>query len=210
MDNPSVPPFSAEDFRRRVARRNGPADGEDYGDHRFNPELREMILGARLRDAAVLVPVVDYPDGATLILTQRTEKLRHHSGQIAFPGGGIDPDDASAEAAALRETEEEIGLDRGFIEIVGRLPDYVSGSGFRVVPVLGVVRPGFILTLNEDEVNDVFEVPLSFLMDPANHAHKSKTWQGRERTFYEMPYGNRYIWGLTAGILRVLYERLYA
>ncbi|MGN6585549.1 MAG: CoA pyrophosphatase [Rhizobiaceae bacterium] len=209
MDSPTVPPFSVEDFRRRVARRNGSAGGDDYGDHRFNPELREMILGAKLRDAAVLIPVVGHPEGTTLILTQRTEKLRHHSGQIAFPGGSIDPDDASAEDAALRETEEEIGLDRGFIEILGRLPDYVSGSGFRVVPVLAVVRPGFILTLNEDEVDDVFEVPLSFLMDPANHAHRSKIWQGRERTFYEMPYGDRYIWGLTAGILRVLYERLY-
>ncbi|HVW56777.1 MAG TPA: CoA pyrophosphatase [Rhizobiaceae bacterium] len=209
MDSPTVLPFSAEDFRRRVARSHGPAASDDYGDHRFNPELREMILGAKLRDAAVLIPVVDHAEGATLILTQRTEKLRHHSGQIAFPGGGIDPDDASAEDAALRETEEEIGLDRGFIEILGRLPDYVSGSGFRVVPILGVVRPGFFLTLNEDEVDDVFEVPLSFLMDPANHAHKSKMWQGRERTFYEMPYGDRYIWGLTAGILRTLYERLY-
>jgi 8-oxo-dGTP pyrophosphatase MutT (NUDIX family) len=209
MDSSAILPFSAEDFRRRAVRRNAPAGGGDYGDHRFNPELREMILGAKLRDAAVLVPVVDHADGATLILTQRTEKLRHHSGQVAFPGGSIDPADASAEAAALRETEEEIGLDRGFIDIVGRLPDYVSGSGFRVAPVLGVVRPGFLLTLNEDEVDDVFEVPLSFLIDPANHAHKSRIWQGRERTFYEMPYGDHYIWGLTAGILRTLYERLY-
>lgn len=209
MDSPAILPFSAEDFRRRAARRNGPAGRDDYGDHRFNPELREMILAAKLRDAAVLVPVVDHQDGATLILTQRTEKLRHHSGQIAFPGGSIDPTDVSPEAAALRETEEEIGLDRGFVDIVGRLPDYISGSGFRVAPVLGVVRPGFMLTLNEDEVDDVFEVPLSFLMDPANHAHKSLVWQGRDRTFYEMPYEGHYIWGLTAGILRTLYERLY-
>jgi 8-oxo-dGTP pyrophosphatase MutT (NUDIX family) len=209
MDSSAILPFSAEDFRRRVERRNGSSDQDEYGDHRFNPELREMILSAKLRDAAVLVPVVDRPAGASLILTRRTEKLRHHSGQIAFPGGSIDPDDASAEDAALRETEEEIGLDRGFIDILGRLPDYVSGSGFRIAPVLGVVRPGFLLTVNEDEVDDVFEVPLSFLMDPANHAHKSRVWQGRERTFYEMPYGDHYIWGLTAGILRLLYERLY-
>jgi 8-oxo-dGTP pyrophosphatase MutT (NUDIX family) len=209
MHSPAPMPFSAADFRNRVARRSTPAGSDDDGDHRFNPELRELILGAKLRDAAVLVPVVDHKDGATLILTKRTEKLRHHSGQIAFPGGGIDLEDASAEDAALRETEEEIGLDRGFIEIVGRMPDYVSGSGFRVAPILSVVRPGFVLTLNEDEVEDVFEVPLAFLMDPANHAHKSRIWQGRERHFYEMPYGDRHIWGLTAGILRTIYERLY-
>ena len=172
------------------------------GDHHdFDPD----VAG---HPAAVLVAVTDRADPG-VILTQRTETLRRHAGQVAFPGGRIDPGDASPEDAALRETEEEIGLDRGFVDVLGRLPDYVSGSGFRVVPVLGVVRPDFLLTLNADEVDDAFEVPLSFLMDPANHAHKSRVWQGRERTFYEMPYGDRYIWGLTAGILRTLYERLY-
>jgi 8-oxo-dGTP pyrophosphatase MutT (NUDIX family) len=211
MDAQAVEPYSAADFRRRVERRAIAGDnGGDYGDHRFNPELRHFIVRDGLRDAAVLTPVVDHKDGATVILTKRTEKLRHHSGQVAFPGGGIDPTDASAEDAALRETEEEIGLDRGFVEVIGRLPDYVSGSGYRVAPVLGVVRPGFLLTLNVDEVDDAFEVPLAFLMDEVNHGRESREWQGHMRHYYVMPYGDRHIWGLTAGIIRVLYERLYA
>jgi 8-oxo-dGTP pyrophosphatase MutT (NUDIX family) len=211
MDAQAVEPYSAADFRRRVERRTiSGEDGGDYGDHRFNPELRHFIVRDGLRDAAVLIPVVDHKDGATVILTKRTEKLRHHSGQVAFPGGSIDPTDASAEDAALRETEEEIGLDRGFVEVIGRLPDYVSGSGYRVAPVLGVVRPGFLLTLNVDEVDDAFEVPLAFLMDEVNHGRESREWQGHVRHYYVMPYGDRHIWGLTAGIIRVLYERLYA
>ncbi|MCV0397424.1 MAG: CoA pyrophosphatase [Rhizobiaceae bacterium] len=202
--------FSAEDFRRRAALETGPRDGDDYGDHRLNPSLSHLIVREGLRDAAVLIPVVDHSDGATMLLTKRTEKLRSHSGQIAFPGGRIDPEDASAEDAALREAEEEIGLGTEFVEIVGRMPDYVTGSGFRIAPVLSVVRPGFLLTINEDEVDDAFEVPLAFLMDPANHNRESRLWQGRERYFYTMPFGERYIWGVTAGIVRTLYERLYA
>lgn len=209
MDMPSVEPYSAADLRRRVERRKLAAD-DDWGDHRANPELRHLIVREGLRDAAVLIPVVDHADGASVILTKRTEKLRHHSGQVAFPGGRIDPTDASAEDAALRETEEEIGLDRSFIEVIGRLPDYVSGSGFRVAPVLGIVHPGFLLTINEDEVDDAFEVPLRFIMDAANHNKESREWQGHTRRYYAMPYGDRYIWGLTAGIIRMLYERLYA
>jgi 8-oxo-dGTP pyrophosphatase MutT (NUDIX family) len=211
MDAHAIEPYSVADFRRRVERRAiSSADGGDYGDHRFNPDLRPFILRDGLRDAAVLVPVVDRKGGASVILTKRTEKLRHHSGQIAFPGGSIDPSDASSEGAALRETEEEIGLDRSFVEVVGRLPDYISGSGFRVAPVLGVVRPGFLLTLNVDEVDDAFEVPLAFLMNEVNHSRESREWQGHMRHYYVMPYGDHYIWGLTAGIIRVLYERLYA
>jgi 8-oxo-dGTP pyrophosphatase MutT (NUDIX family) len=210
MDMPAVQPFSAADFRRRAERRNALAHDDDYGDHGINPEIRHLIVRDGLRDAAVLIPVVDHSDGATVILTKRTEKLRSHSGQIAFPGGSIDAADRSPEEAALRETEEEIGLDRSFVEVIGRLPDYVSGSGFRVAPVLGIVRPGFLLTVNEDEVDDVFEVPLSFIMDAANHSRESREWQGHIRHFYTMPYGDRYIWGLTAGIIRMLYERLYA
>ena len=211
MDAHALEPYSVADFRRRVERLRMPGDdGGDYGDHRFNPELRNFILRDGLRDAAVLIPVVDRKEGASVILTKRTEKLRHHSGQVAFPGGSIDPADASPKDAALRETEEEIGLDRGFVEVIGRLPDYVSGSGFRVAPVLGIVRPGFLLTLNVDEVDDAFEVPLAFLMNEVNHARESREWQGHIRSYYVMPYGDHYIWGLTAGIIRVLYERLYA
>lgn len=205
-----APLFSAADFRRRAAREQAPHVDTDYGDHSLNPDLRHLIVHERLRDAAVMIAAVDHPDGATIILTKRTEKLRSHSGQIAFPGGRIDSTDPTPEFAAIRETEEEIGIGAETIEIVGRMPDYVSGSGFRISPVLGVARPGFMLTLNEDEVDDAFEVPLSFLMDPANHNRDSRIWQERERFFYTMPFGERYIWGVTAGIIRTLYERLYA
>src|SRR5690606_9959610 len=200
--------FTAEDFRRRAAAEQAPHVGTDYGDHRLNPDMREMIVRDGLRDAAVLIPIVDHGEDSSVILTKRTEKLRSHSGQIAFPGGRIDPTDPTPEFAALRETEEEIGLSPDFIEVVGRMPDYVSGSGFRISPILSVVKPGFLLTINEDEVDDAFEVPLSFLMDPANHNRESRIWQERERFFYTMPFGERYIWGVTAGIIRAVYERL--
>ncbi|HRP78502.1 MAG TPA: CoA pyrophosphatase [Aquamicrobium sp.] len=201
--------FTAEDFRRRAAAETGPFAQNDYGDHLLNPDLRDMIVRDGLRDAAVLIAIVDHREGASVILTKRAERLRSHSGQIAFPGGRLDPTDPTPEYAALRETEEEIGLAPGLIEVVGRMPDYVSGSGFRIAPILSVVKPGFRLTINADEVDDAFEVPLSFLMDPANHNRDSRIWQERERYFYTMPFGDRYIWGVTAGIIRTLYERLY-
>lgn len=203
-------PFTADDFRRRAAHEKAPFADADYGDHRLNPDMRDLIVRDGLRDAAVLIPVVDRGDEASVILTKRTEKLRSHSGQIAFPGGRLDATDPTPEYAALRETEEEIGLSPRFIEVVGRMPDYVSSSGFRIAPILSVVRPDFRLTINPDEVDDAFEVPLSFLMDPANHTRDSRIWQEKERYFYTMPFGERYIWGVTAGIIRTLYERLYA
>lgn len=209
MDTSATHLFSAADFRERAALQNGPYDGVDYGDHRLNPSLKPLFAHDKLRDAAVLIPVVDHGDEATVLLTKRAEQLRSHSGQVAFPGGRIDDIDASPEEAALRETQEEIGLGRDFIDIVGRMPDYVSGSGYRIAPVLSIVRPGFRLTLNPAEVDDAFEVPLSFLMNTANHTRESRIWQDHERFFYTMPYGERYIWGVTAGIIRTLYERLY-
>jgi len=201
--------YSAQDFRQRAAQEHLNDAVADYGDHVLNPDMRELFVHDRLRDAAVLIPVVDHGDASTVILTKRAEKLKSHSGQIAFPGGRIDPTDVSPEAAALRETVEEIGITSDFIDVIGRLPDYVTGSGYRIAPVLGIVRPGFQLTVNEGEVDDVFEVPLGFLMDPANHGRASRTWQDQERFFYAMPYEERYIWGVTAGIIRALYERLY-
>jgi 8-oxo-dGTP pyrophosphatase MutT (NUDIX family) len=210
MDAVTAKPFSAEDFRQRAARQSAFEPGTDYGDHWLNPDLRDMIVRPNLRDAAVLIPVVDHRGDANVLLTKRTEKMRSHSGQIAFPGGAIDPTDASPEDAAVRETLEEIGLGAADIEVVGRMPDYVTGSGYRIVPVFGIVRPDYLLTINRDEVDDAFEVPLSFLMDPANHRRESRVWQDKERFYYTMPFGERYIWGVTAGIIRTLYERLYA
>ena len=210
MDEVAAKPFSAHDFRMRAALERGPYGGaDDYGDHRFNPRHPRLMVHKELRDAAVLIPVVDHGDEATVILTKRAEKLTSHSGQVAFPGGRIDPTDASPEAAALRETAEEIGLDEKHIEIIGRMPDYVSGSGYRIAPVLAIVQPGFELSINEHEVDAAFEVPLRFLMDPINHQQNSRVWGDREWLFYDMPYGGQRIWGVTAGIIRTLYERLY-
>jgi len=207
------PLFSAGDFRRRALNQNGgPVDRawRDHGDHLLNPTLVDFAAGLKLKDAAVLVPVVDDGDEAKVILTQRTSTMRKHSGQIAFPGGGIDPEDRSPEQAALREAEEEIGLDRSFVETLSRLPTYYAATGFRITPVLSVVRRGFEIRPNPTEVDEVFEVPLSFLMNEANHQRGSREWDGKERHFYVMPYEERNIWGITAGILRTLYERLYA
>ena len=209
MGDLKAAPFSAEDFRLRAAIDRGPHDDYDDGDHRFNPGHPRITGLRQLRDAAVLIPVVDRGDEASVILTKRAETLTDHSGQVAFPGGRIDPTDVSPEAAALREAEEEIGLDPGHVEIVGRMPDYVSGSGYRIAPVLSIVRPGFRLSINEHEVDAAFEVPLRFLMDPVNHTQDSREFNSRRWVFYDMPYGGQRIWGVTAGIIRTLYERLY-
>jgi 8-oxo-dGTP pyrophosphatase MutT (NUDIX family) len=209
MGDLNAAPYSAEEFRLRATIDRGPHEEYDYGDHRFNPGHPRVTGPRSLRDAAVLIPVVDHGPEASVILTKRAEKLASHSGQVAFPGGRIDPTDISPEAAALRETEEEIGLGADHIEVIGRMPDYVSGSGYRIAPVLSIVRPGFHLTLNEHEVDAAFEVPLRFLMDPANHAQNSREFDSRVWTYYDMPYGDQRIWGVTAGIIRTLYERLY-
>jgi 8-oxo-dGTP pyrophosphatase MutT (NUDIX family) len=143
-----------------------------------------------------------------VLLTQRSAHLNDHAGQISFPGGKIDATDASPLDTALREAEEEIGLKREFVDPVGYLDLYGTSFGFRILPTVARVRPGFKLRINESEVDDAFEVPLAFLMNPANHQLHSKEFRGIERTYYAMPYEGRYIWGATAGILRVLYERI--
>lgn len=204
--------YSAAEFRRRAIAQTKTVTSDswrDSGDAKLNPSTIAHLEDMQLRDAAVLVAAIDEGCDARLIFTRRTATLRKHSGQIAFPGGAVDEEDSDVEAAAAREAEEEIGLDRGLVETVGRLPDYMALSGFRITPVLAVVRPGFTLTLNPVEVDEVFEVPLSFLMDPANHETGSGIWLGGERHYYRMPYEGRNIWGITAGIVRVIYERLY-
>jgi|SRR5579875_726667 8-oxo-dGTP pyrophosphatase MutT (NUDIX family) len=159
--------------------------------------------------AAVLIGLAAYPDEVMVILTQRTSALRVHSGQIAFPGGKIDMRDETPAAAALREAHEEIGLDASQAEPLGYLDPYVTGTGFCIIPVVAKVATPITFKINPDEVDEVFEVPFAFLMDPANHALRHKEIEGKVRHFHAMPYGPRNIWGVTAGILRNLYERLY-
>jgi 8-oxo-dGTP pyrophosphatase MutT (NUDIX family) len=159
------------------------------------------------RPASVLVGVVDRP-APGVILTQRNADLASHAGQIAFPGGKIEPGDESPAAAALREAEEEVGLVRGLVEPLGYLDLYLTFSGFRILPTVARVDPGYVLSLNRFEVSDAFEVPLEFLMAPQNHQRGSRDWNGITRHYYAIPYLERYIWGVTAGILRNLYERI--
>jgi 8-oxo-dGTP pyrophosphatase MutT (NUDIX family) len=164
--------------------------------------------GLELTPAAVLFPIVERDNGHTVLLTQRTAHLRDHAGQVSFPGGRVEADDPSPVHTALRETEEEIGLPREQVEVLGFLPEYRTGTGFRVTPVVALVRPPFSLVLDPFEVAEAFEVPLSFLLDPANHKRHSLHYRGALRHFFAMPYGDYFIWGATAGMIRSLCDRL--
>ena len=168
------------------------------GDHDLNPGMQPQ---GNLTPAAVLVPLVDRPSGLTVLLTQRTAHLNDHAGQISFPGGRVEPEDPSHQAAALREAEEEVGLPPSHVEVIGTLDYYIVRSGYRVTPVVGFVNPPFEVKPDPFEVAEVFEVPLSFVINTDNHVMESRTDQGVERTFYVLPYENRYIWGATAGML---------
>lgn len=163
--------------------------------------------------AAVLLPIVQRPE-PTVLLTLRTPHLSTHSGQIAFPGGKVDETDVGAVAAALREAQEEIGLTADFVEVLGQLPVYVTGTAFHITPVVALISPGFTLSPNRYEVADVFEVPLAYLMNPAHHRHHQVDWQGMQRQWLSMPYqderNERFIWGATAGMLRNFYRFLRA
>jgi 8-oxo-dGTP pyrophosphatase MutT (NUDIX family) len=190
------------EFRRRLA-----ATGRGRGDNDLNPGMA-MASADRITAAAVLVPLVARQEGVTVLLTRRTEHLHRHAGQISFPGGRIETSDTSPEAAALRETEEEIGLGRRHIELLGRLDLYRTRTGFEVTPVVGWVTPPFELAPDRFEVAEVFEVPLDFVVDRRNHERHRREWQGITRHFYVLPYGGYYIWGATAGMLVNLAERL--
>lgn len=179
------------------------------GDHELTPEFRAVMDALPKRGAAVLVPVVARAR-PTVLLTLRSAHLSSHAAQIAFPGGKIDPQDDGPLGAALREAEEEVGLERRLVAPLGYLDAYMSRTGYRIVPVVGLVQPDFGLTLNPQEVDEAFEVPLDFLMSPDNHQRESREWLGMMRTFHAMTYEKRRIWGITAGILRSLYERVYA
>ncbi|ABD05904.1 NUDIX hydrolase [Rhodopseudomonas palustris HaA2] len=179
----------------------------ESGDHGTDRMLRLIAQERPIRPAAVLIPVIEHAE-PTVLLTMRAAHLNDHAGQIAFPGGKIDAADNSPLDAALREAEEEIGLDRSYVEPIGYLDVYGTGFGFRILPTVARVRPGFELTINKSEVDDAFEVPLSFLMNPGNHQLHSKEFRGALRSYYAMPFAERYIWGATAGILRLMYERI--
>jgi len=218
--NEGMSPFTEAGFRQRAAAflHAEPSDavfdprtGRTWGrgDWDLNPELlADFAVMPPPRAAAVLIPVIARGD-LTVLFTQRTDALQTHAGQIAFPGGKIEDSDASATEAALREAEEEIALERRFVEPLGHLDSYRTGTGFMVAPVVAIVRPGFCLVPDPNEVADVFEVPLRFLMDSANHEKHSREWRGRQRSYYAMPYQGRYIWGATAAMLKNLHERLF-
>lgn len=196
-----------------VRRRFGDAGAQDWTPETFGD--RDGLPSAS-RAAAVLIPIVARDDGPTVLLTQRTDHLSTHSGQIAFPGGGVESHDRDRLETALREAREEVGLDPGCVDVLGVLPEYTTGTGFAVTPVVGIVRADFCLDPDPNEVADVFEVPFAFLMDPRNHERRRFDIDGRDRTFFAMPYRaapdapEYFIWGATAAMIRNLYHFLAA
>ncbi len=179
-------------------------------DFDLNPDYHENLEGDLApRLAAVLIPVINYERGAKVLLTRRPNSMPSHPGQVAFPGGKVEKADFGPEAASLREAQEEVGLDPNLVETIGFLDTYQTGTGFRVVPVVGLVHSSYDLKLDPREVDEAFEVPLEFLMTPHNHQKHSRIWKGRKRAYYAMPYGDKFIWGATAGMLRNFYDRVY-
>lgn len=194
--SPIAAAFGPEEIRNLLRTRGG---GDGWrGDHDLNPG---MAAPPMLRDAAVLVPLVEREGALTIILTLRTAHLAAHAGQVSFPGGHCEPEDADAEATALRETEEEIGLSRRHVQVIGRLDTYITRTGFRVTPVVALVRPPFELAPDPVEVEEVFEVPLSVILDPALPQREMRSVYGTRRHFYVFPYRHHSIWGATAGML---------
>jgi 8-oxo-dGTP pyrophosphatase MutT (NUDIX family) len=187
---------------------------DSIGEARALPIGGEVdVLDARtedaLRPAAVLMGIVPRTTGATLVLTLRPTTMSDHAGQVALPGGKIDPQDEGPVAAALREADEEIGLASDKVDLIGVDGEYLTGSGFRITPVLGLLPPSFVPVPDPTEVEAVFETPLDFLMNPANHQARSAHWNGTLRHYYEMPHNGNRIWGVTAGIIRSLHDRIY-
>jgi 8-oxo-dGTP pyrophosphatase MutT (NUDIX family) len=199
--NVPYPPYTRDWLADRLNRQS--ALPEDIEIPRFRHPVERVPV-----PAAVLLPVVNHAGGPTLMFTQRTAHLHDHAGQISFPGGRADEGDLDRIATALRETEEEIGLHRTRIQVLGRLPDYDIMTGFRVTPIVGWVEPPFELKPDPFEVAEVFEVPLEFFLDPNNHRRHQDEVKGRLRRYYSMPFGERYIWGATAGMLYSFYQIL--
>jgi 8-oxo-dGTP pyrophosphatase MutT (NUDIX family) len=207
--------LTPDEVRRRFARAVAGERASDpktiaamRGDHSLVPGGAPPA--SALTAASVLVPLVMRPSGLAVMLTQRTAHLAAHAGQISFPGGRAEPEDADSVAAALRETEEEVGLPRDYVEVIGRLDTYLTSTGFEITPVVGLVRAPYPMRVDPFEVAEVFEVPLAFVVDPANHRRDSREYKGRLRHFFVLHYENRYIWGATAGMLVNLAEVLGA
>jgi 8-oxo-dGTP pyrophosphatase MutT (NUDIX family) len=199
------------DLRLRIRERlRLSAAARERSDFDLDPKWRASMPPERvLRPAAVLIPIIERRNGLQVLFTRRADHLARHAGQVSFPGGRVNEGEDDPAAAALRETEEEVGLPRSFVDIRGELDRYETGTGFSIHPFVGLVREGFELRIDASEVAEAFEVPLTFLMDRTNHEQQTTMWQGRERRFYAMTYGSHYIWGATAGILVNLHERLY-
>ena len=212
-----APRLSAQEFFARARERltletphglNDPNVIPRRGDHDVDPVMEKIAAVRPIRPAAVLIPVVEHKE-PTVLLTQRAQHLPDHPGQVSFPGGKIDKSDKDPMHSALREADEEIGLDRAHVEPLGYLDVYMTTLGYRIVPLIARVKPGFSLRLNTEEVDNTFEVPLAYVMDLANMQRHSRDWNGMTRHFYAITFGERYIWGVTAGILRNLYDRIY-
>ncbi len=194
-----------------LQRRLDPLDAATGASFRGDGDLNGLPSpsGRKLRHAAILAPLILHDGPPRLLFTERASHLPRHAGQISFPGGSLDAGDAGPAAAALREVEEEIGIGAEHVELVGRFEAYETGTGFHITPFVGVLRPGYSVRPDPREVASVFEAPFDFLMDPLNHKRDSRIWQGQERHYYAMPWQDRYIWGVTAGLLKSLHDKLY-
>lgn len=192
---------------RTTLRRALRVRGRQSSDYDLNPEL-VLPNERKLRAAAVLIPVVDRQSGASIVLTKRSSRLQHHPGQVAFPGGKVDANDDDSVAAALREAEEEIGLPRAAVDVLGALPPHETVTGFQVTPVLSLIQPGFVPVPEEGEVAEVFEVPFQHVMNCSNYSIQYRRWLGERRYYFTVPWGPYYVWGATARMLRALADRI--